>query len=415
MTQTACDKGLNRSFEEEAEEVLRPLRGTIAEIIEALPGNVATATDLKRVLGIEKMLCWKIFQVIGAAGPHAAGAHLPGSANLQRFFEACEKTGKVAPELIESARHGAEAFGRLVRVHAGDRTTFDSMVSSVAGSDVAERLGLMHRRAAFRANRHFWGIQAKTQLKTLFVQPGEVRGSVDLASLEGFLSLRRVRQDAPFAVSWTRIANDDGTLVQFEREPLDLSADGSLGIALLEEFCSKPIPRFRVFAADRGFILGELLGDGVGETAAITCIVGYLSRNVVGRYRDQSNQYFGCWTPVRTACEVLVLDLVIRQGTFGAAKPSAGVYAQHLNETAYPALLRDLDRIPPLPAPAVYLGKGTSVMRTPDVPNYAAMAQRAFDRLGAHGDEFDVYRCRIEYPVMPSTVLLRVELPEQPL
>jgi len=414
MNQETCVSEPRPCFDEDAADVLRQLRGAIVGVVEALPGKVATAADLQRTLRIDKMLCWKLFRVITAAGPLAAGAHLPGTANLRRFLDASEKLGRVPSKLTNAARGRAEAFERLVRLHAGDRATFDSMVSHVAGSDTAEKLSLMHRRAAFRANRHFWGIQVRTQLKTLFVQPGSDPGTLDMASIEGFLSLRRVRADAPLAVSWTRVANDDGTLIRLEREPLDLNADSTLGIALLEEFCTKPIPRFRVFEADRGFILGELLADGVGETAAITCIVGYLARHVVGRYRDQANQYGGCWAPVRTACEVLVLDLVLRQGTFDSAAPCAGVYAQHLNETAYPAVLRDLDRIPPLPAPAVYLGKGTSVMRTPDVPNYAAMAQRAFDRLGADGDEFDVYRCRIEYPVMPSTVLLRFDLPERP-
>jgi len=413
MTQEATLSGIRRSFEADAAEVLRELRGAIVGIVEALPGNVSTAADLQRTLRLDKMLCWRLFRVITAAGPLAAGAHVPGTANLRRFCDASEKLGKVPSTLVKAMRDRATAFERLVRVHAGDRVTFDSMVSAVAGSDADEKLSLLHRRAAFRANRHFWGIQAKTQLKTLIVQPGRNPEKLDIASLEGYLGLRRVRQEAPFAVSWTRIANDDGTIVQFQREPLDLNADAALGISLLEEFCTRPIPRFRVIEAGRGFVLGELLGDGVGETAAITCIVGYLARDAVARYADHANQLFGCWSPVRTACEALILDLVIRHGTFGAGTPVAGVYAQHLNETAYPALQRDLDRIPPLPASAAYLGKGTSVMRTPDVPNYAAMAQRAFDRLGADGDEFDVYRCRIEYPVMPSTVLLRFELPER--
>lgn len=51
-------------------------------------------------------------------------------------------------------------------------------------------------------------------------------------------------------------------------------------------------------------------------------------------------------------------------------------------------------------------------MHTPDVPSYSGMAQLAFDRLGSESDSFDVYRCRTEYPVMPTTVVLRTDLPD---
>lgn len=62
----------------------------------------------------------------------------------------------------------------------------------------------------------------------------------------------------------------------------------------------------------------------------------------------------------------------------------------------------------------MYLGKGPSVMHTPDVPRYAEMIQYAFDRLGWDEARFDVYRCRVEYPVMPSSVVVRFDLPECP-
>ena len=60
----------------------------------------------------------------------------------------------------------------------------------------------------------------------------------------------------------------------------------------------------------------------------------------------------------------------------------------------------------------MYLGQGLSVLPTREVPRYVELARYATDRLGWDADRFDVYRCRIEYPVMPSTVVLRFDLPE---
>ena len=61
-----------------------------------------------------------------------------------------------------------------------------------------------------------------------------------------------------------------------------------------------------------------------------------------------------------------------------------------------------------------YLGKGPSVLHTPDVPRYAQMGRYVFERVGWDGDRFDVYRCRVEYPVMPSSVAMCFDLPEAP-
>jgi hypothetical protein len=61
-----------------------------------------------------------------------------------------------------------------------------------------------------------------------------------------------------------------------------------------------------------------------------------------------------------------------------------------------------------------YLGKGPSVLYTADVPRYPELANYAFERLGWDGERFDVYRCRVEYPVLPSTVAMVFDLPEAP-
>ena len=45
---------------------------------------------------------------------------------------------------------------------------------------------------------------------------------------------------------------------------------------------------------------------------------------------------------------------------------------------------------------------------------YPEMGRYLLERLGWHGDRSDVYRCRIEYPVLPSTAVIVFELPEQP-
>jgi len=41
------------------------------------------------------------------------------------------------------------------------------------------------------------------------------------------------------------------------------------------------------------------------------------------------------------------------------------------------------------------------------------MVDHVLSRVGWEGDRFLVYRCLVEYPVMPSTIMIRYELPEK--
>jgi hypothetical protein len=42
------------------------------------------------------------------------------------------------------------------------------------------------------------------------------------------------------------------------------------------------------------------------------------------------------------------------------------------------------------------------------------MVQWAIKRISSDGSKFDVYRCRVEYPVIPSSVVVQFDLPEKP-
>ena len=69
----------------------------------------------------------------------------------------------------------------------------------------------------------------------------------------------------------------------------------------------------------------------------------------------------------------------------------------------------------PFQESVVFLGKGPAALRTLDFPRYVEMAEYAFKRLAWDGGRFDAYRCRVAYPVMPSTVTFWFDLPKQPV
>jgi hypothetical protein len=366
------------------------------------------------VLNIDKKLGWRVFKLVQGSDLFTAAQHVPGTAGVRIFLQAANERG-VPTRLTESVARAVKEFDRLIEVHAGDRASLEMMMSGYAKR--GRRQGdLMHRKAAFRANSYLWGVQAKTHLKADFLHPSDAPGRFDIASVRGFVGFRRIRADVPWVIARARCTDDSGKLRNgFVREPLEPPEDVSVptgGVPLLRRFCTKPLPEIRRVDGPHGFVEDELVEGPVGDTAAITCIIGEVAREVASYYRDARNRYGRLTARMRTPCEVLLFDQFVHEGMFGPILPDMLVYSDLHSGPDIPLEQRSRDRLPMVES-VDYLGKGASVIHTPDVPGYADMARYVFERLGWDGERFDVYRIRIQYPIIPSTVAMRHELPER--
>ncbi len=411
MALTNSEKQADSPFNKDVARCLTRLRSELSELIAAVPSDVMRGADLHRALRIDRKLSWKVFKVANSPNPVAAGPHVPSPTNLRSFFRAATKQG-VPADLIEAASRAADDFEEVVARHAGDRATFDSMVSALGSNETAEQLDLVHRRLAFRGQRHILGIQAKTQLKLVALQPSDDTTMLDGFRVEGYIGLRQLRGSAPLIISHSGAYNDDGSVVEVHREPLE-PVRGSHGLALLREFCSKPLPELRAVEAKHGFLDGEILSRDVGIRAAVTCMEGHKRRRALDRYYTEGNRVSGSVVTVRTPCEVVILDLMLREDTYGPVTPTVFVHAEYAGVMLWEGLIHERYFLP-VHHTVSYLGKGPSVLHSPDVPRYAEMGRYVFERAGWDGERFDVYRCRIEYPVMPSSIAVRFDLPEAP-
>jgi hypothetical protein len=400
-------------FESEAARVLKQLRTALLEVVNAVPGPKAKPAELQRSLSIDFKLSWRVLKVLSAHGPLAAGPHVPGPGAVRTFLSAAKKAG-VNHRLVNAARLAAADFDNLVASHAGDRMVFDSMISALAETQDARQITMQHRRAAFRAQSHILGLQSHVQLKCVIVQPAQDPNRVDLVRITGLLSLRQLRPNAPLIVPRISLVNDDGgSLRDGIREPLDPDAGLVDGVALLRDFCSQPPPRFLPGPSELDPEFGELVSQGLGRGAAITFFGGHLVRSAVPRYREDGNPIGANFVRVRIPSEVLFIDLLIREDTYGPLAPFSRARAEHFGELPHLRVLDEAQELEPR-EPVARLGKGCSVLYTPDVPGYADLGRYVFQRLGADPERFDVYRLRVEYPLLPSTVAMAFELPEAP-
>ena len=416
MATTASKAPNGLTFEQQAALTLSQLRASLSALMGAIGERTASeirkAADLQRALGIRTTLAWQVYKFVQAADPLAEASNVPGAAAMKLLLQAAAKHG-VPDGYVDDCTSALSDFEELIKVHAGDRSAFDTMISGVIGNG-SDQIDSQQKRAAFRANSHLWGVQAKTRVACYVYQPAKADSRrLDVAVIRGLVGLRRLRRDASWTIARIGVSDDDGEVRQpLVREPLDPAGEVAPGVPLLLKFSSYPLPTFRSVPAAFGMTNVQLEGDSIGNLSAVTCMVGDVSRNALARYQDDHNRLQTSQALVRTPCEVLVHDVLVRDGTFGAISPTVAVYGDHRSGDAIPEG-RECDLLP-LRESVVYLGKGPSVMHTPAVPRYAEMIQYAFDRLDWDEARFDVYRCRVEYPVMPSSVVVRFDLPERP-
>ena len=400
------------TFEADAECVLRRLQVIFGQILDALPRNARRAQQIAEVLRIDKNLAWRVLKVAHGADPFAAAQHIPGRAPFKTFLASAKRVS-VPAAMLEDVTRAFDDFEELIRVHAGDRVSFQTMMTGCAKTGRGAP-DLVNRRTAFRASSSIWGVQVKTQLAVALVQPGDDPHLIHLANVKGFFKLRQLRANAPLIIGTILCSDGDGVVRRsFTPRPIDPASEQIQGISLLGEFCSQPLPKVRQVNVGGGFVHWQLLGNGIGDTAAITCVVGNVADNAASRYRDEHNPFGEASAIVCIPSEVVIVDFLIREDTFGPITPEAAVYGLLPGASPFPSTNPDRHQLA-LDESVIYLGKGPSVLHTPDVPKYPDMARFIFDRLGWDGERFDVYRCRIEYPVVPSEVLIRHDMPDPP-
>jgi hypothetical protein len=241
------------------------------------------------------------------------------------------------------------------------------------------------------------------------VAPGK-GDTLDVAVLDGLIDLRRNREEAPcvLAETWVRdAARPDAPICM---EPLGVSGDTDVP-PLIPGFCSRPLPAMRPVRVGEGHIRVELPPGPIGETGAITCIAGHVFRGVGCRTRRPDAPTSDFSARVNKPCEVLIHDLILHRGLFDGAQPMARVFSELSGPVVGHESLSHLEQLP-MTVTVKQLGCGPDVSACSDVPKYTELLRWTFERLGWDGGDFDVYRARMLYPVVPSSVVLTVEMPE---
>ncbi len=392
------------AFSVESGAVMRQLRAAVADLIKSLPVRVRTTRDLQKVFGIDVKLCWQVMKLAGPGDPLALAPFVPTPGPMRRFLTAAGKAAGVDRAVVRKIEMAYGAFQEQVSIHAGDRSTFESMAAGSAGpngpnSEDMQKAAVRLRKSAFLTASHYAGIQLDTYLGVSFVHPGSTPDLFDGAFLRVKLGVRRLRPSADLSVDTTKLVSTDAnieeardTIAKFAFDP---GAANQYGAAILPQFSSRPLPRFRTDVDATGTVCTRIVSDSVGQKGAVDLTFGrYVTDVPMTALYGGTRQGFATSLDNISPTGVLILDKLIHRPTFPSLALDFAV------NWMYPAPLSGGNPAPlPFAERLTRLDGGIDGARTHEVPDYTDMVEYVCGHRGWNPHDFDIYRVRVEYPL----------------
>jgi hypothetical protein len=410
MTQTESTHAstVPASLEQRIAEVGTALRDRLLAVLEQLPA--ARPQQLATHLSLDKVLTSRVIKATRARDPIAVAYHIPGPEPLRRFLKAARRVG-VDITLVKAADAAVANFVNLVRRDVGDRSALDALLSAWL-PDARAEFELRRKQTAFRALSQLRGTVASERIATALLHPHADGEHLDIVWIFGLLGVRRLRPGVQTTLTTRRYS--DGS--QRPRQPtaFDGTALDDLTDLRLDAFCHSPPAAVDVHRSGES-IRYSLAGDDYGPDSVVDLLmaeanIGEMKRFVPAGSGRKGFMYVNVSTPVRT----LLFDVLVHPGVYPGADPSLLFYDTTSEGTAdVNDRERDLDRLE-YSETIQHLGRGTAKFRVADVPDYVEMLRHVANRMGWNAEEFRGYRCRIDYPVYGTQVVMAFDPPTTP-
>lgn len=383
----------------------RALDGLLAEA----PGSPRGPQALATALGVDKVLASRVLKAARATDPIAVTHLVPGPEPLRRFIGAAADHG-ARPDTIEAADQAVSRFEALIRDEAGDRGSLDAIISAWL-PEAREGFAVRRKQAAYRAMSQLKGASADVDLATVFVHPADDPDRLDVVWLFGMLGLQRLRPGARIKFATRRMT--DGAE---PRKPTTLDGEPveSLEGLRLDAFCSRPTARLDVHRAGEA-VHYTLAGDEYGPRSAVDLVFAERNRGELPRYvpagRKRKAWFFAeVATPLRT----LSFTALVHDDVYPGEDPQLHIYdtvpegVANVNDPS-----RDIDRTEHTES-VQRLEGGAAAMRDSGVHRYGDMVAHVLDRTGWSPGAFRAYRCRVEFPIYGSQVVMAFDPPPPP-
>jgi len=340
--------------------------------------------------------------------------HLPGPDGLRRVIRAARKANR-SGQAAERCEACVAEYERFLAAEEADR----DKLHAVLGGFLPEARDAVVRasgQAAFKAMSNLIGYYADLMLFSMVVFPGTAPDRCHVLLVRGFEGWRRLRQEVwPLIVGYggepQALGGQHIRATDLQGQPLD-QRDGPV---LLEPFCSRPVPEFRLYSQQHMGRQYQLAGHEVGTASACTFYLAELHWNVERRYRSAEQSVCLESVVIVTPSKHLLFDVLVHRDVWTDVHPAVECYrvVPHGPVTERSRSWRRFDRID-LPIAPRALGLGLHAIDSTQSPKYGQVVDYVLREARLARSDFVGYRCETPFPIYASQVGMRFDLPEPP-
>ncbi|MBO6740209.1 MAG: hypothetical protein JJ916_10145 [Phycisphaerales bacterium] len=388
-------------FEDDCRDAVLGLRGALMDLYEDVGSDPTKPQDVSRKYKLNKNLTWKLARIIQSREVYEAVPLIPGASGMEIFLDTMEKAGASAGSLSQ-VREALASYESMIEVHVGDRATLELMLDSMGGT---EQQLLKSRKLSYQGNTGLWGVRAKSRITAQFLAPNPEQPDVlDAVQIAGLQQVRRLREIPRWSVF--RIGKYEDDSRRSERFAIDDQEADTPG--LMRDFCRGEMPEIHIDERDDGIFYD--LGEGpIGKTGEFSCYFGYGYTRFVPRYTSNAGSRGSLYCAVSMPVEQVMFDLFVHRDLPEARNAVAAIYGKPWADRG---ILEESAQLP-IEGRVIDLGRGANVS-TPMARDYPEVIGTAFERAGWDPKDFHCLRLVVEYPPMPSTIAMSIELATRP-
>lgn len=389
-------------FEAATQAATAGVRAALLGLVGQISAEVRRPRELQKVMGLDYKICWQVINVIQAPDPLSAARYTPSAPALKRFLVRAQEMG-VSTGHVDAVREAVEEFARVVKVHADDLESFQSMVSAVAADDgdVGTR-EIQHRKLAYRSMSQIWGAQTEALLGMSMIRRSASGKGVDQCQGTAKLGLRRLRPDVSPIMYGSRAHTDVAESGRPQQVAVFPEYAEQFSAPLVPEFCSQPLPRLRTVKAGGGWTYAKLATEGIGRQSDSDLAFAVWAENVPFTIDGDGRRVFRGGTTFRNSTAFYLFDLMVHRPSFGSVSPEV-ICIQDIPGDESPEVSRNAAQLV-LREKVVGLGSADTINGVAEWGQWPKFVAAVFGRLGWNPAEFDLFRLRVQFPVFGSVI-----------
>lgn len=377
------------------------LRSSMRELVEAIPEGGTSPTELARRLGVNRVIVSRLLNAVAQEDMYEFLHRVPGPESLRVIASAAPDLG--APvEDAERAVAAVEEFAGLIRDEFGTRGALNAAMLS-GRDDLQLRFEQTSRYHVFKGMRQVMGVEAETWVTSMaFVPDPKDDEIIQVTTIQGALGMRRLRSDAEVYFTFGP---------PFPEQ--EKGADRTRSSVNLEDLYTHA-PAELETQTSGGQLIHRFANKSLGKRATVDMLAVSHDARGSRRYAAAGKTHRGLVVFTDIPVKTLICDVILHKDVFPGAEPELRFYKPGTRGPADPNdPTRDIDRVH-FSERAESLGVSAGRFDLPEIPRYAKMVARMFERIGEDPGAYRVCRLRMAYPVPGYQHVMAFEAPPKP-